>query len=93
MYIHLGEDVLIKSSTIIGIFDLEKTTISKYTKEFLGGSTKKHSVITVSYEMPKSFVVCVDKKQNTTVYISQISVSTLNKRAKEKQIRAKQRKD
>ena len=80
MYVHLGEDVLVKSKDIIGIFDLEKTTISKITKEFLSNSTKQHSVITVSYEMPKSFVVCCDKENITMVYISQISPATLKKR-------------
>ena len=74
MYIHLGEDVAIKEREIIGIFDLEKTSISKNTKSFLSENTKNKNVINVSYEMPKSFIVA-DK-----VYISQMSCSTLKKR-------------
>ena len=80
MYVHLGEDVLVNSKDIVGIFDLEKTTISKFTKDFLSNSTKNHCVITVSYEMPKSFVVCCENQEKTTVYISQISPATLKKR-------------
>ena len=34
----------------------------------------------MSMELPKSFVVCMDKKHGETVYISQISSSTLLKR-------------
>ncbi len=80
MYLHLGQDVVVKGDEIIGIFDLEKATLSKKTKDFLSGSTKKGEVITVSYEMPKSFVVTAAKGK-TGVYISQISTATLKKRA------------
>lgn len=82
MYIHLGEEVLIKSSSVVGIFDLEKTTTQKITKDFL--VSKNFDVVTVSYEMPKSFVVCVDDSNKTTVYISQISPATLKKRSQSK---------
>lgn len=82
MYIHLGEEVLIKSSEVMGIFDLEKTTTQKITKDFL--VSKKFDVVTVSYEMPKAFVVCVNEIGKTTVYISQISAATLRKRSQSK---------
>ncbi|MBR5496010.1 MAG: DUF370 domain-containing protein [Oscillospiraceae bacterium] len=81
MYIHLGQDVVVNKKNIIGIFDIENTSISKFTKEFLSESSKKHRVVTVSYELPKSFVVCKEKDE-TVVYISQISPVTLLKRSK-----------
>ncbi len=81
MYIHLGQDVVVNKKNIIGIFDIENTSISKFTKEFLSESSKKNRVVTVSYELPKSFVVCKEKDE-TVVYISQISPVTLLKRAK-----------
>ncbi len=81
MYIHLGQDVVVNKKNIIGIFDIENTSISKFTKEFLGLSEKEHRVVTVSYEMPKSFVVCKEGDK-TVVYISQISPVTLLKRSK-----------
>lgn len=76
MYIHLGKDCVIRDCDIVGIFDLERSSISKDTKEFLKNATKKDSVTTVSYEMPKTFVVT--KKQ---VFISQISSATLKRRS------------
>ena len=80
MYLHLGQEVVVKHRDVVGIFDLEKTTLSKATKDFLAQATRENRVITVSYEMPKSFVVVLeDGKQ--MVYISQISVATLRKRA------------
>lgn len=84
LYLHLGNDVVVKMSDVVGIFDLEKISISKYTKSFLSSATKNNLVTNVSYEMPKSFVVCNHSKYNkneTRVYISQISCATLQKRA------------
>lgn len=79
MYIHLGGDYVVPQEEIIGIFDLENTTISKNTRDFLNLSEKRHQVINVSYELPKSFVV-TSKNNETKVYISQISPTTLYKR-------------
>lgn len=84
MYLHLGQDVVVPSRTIIGIFDIENTSISKITKEFLGSEEKLRHVVNVSMELPKSFVVCREEKngqEETVVYISQISCMTLKKRA------------
>ena len=80
MFLHLGNDVLINTKNLIGIFDIEKSSISKFTKEFLGNVEKTKRIVNVSYEMPKSFIVCLDEDFNETVYISQISTATLKKR-------------
>ena len=81
MYIQLGQETVIKSSDVIGIFDLESTTISKNTRSFLTKAEKKGEVETVSYELPKSFILCSSKKRTQKVYISQISSATLQKRS------------
>lgn len=79
MYLHLGGDVLVKTSQIIGIFDLENTSVSKITRDYLNRISKKSNVIYISNEMPRSFCVCEDKNK-TTVYVSPISPTTLKKR-------------
>ncbi len=82
MYIHLGQEKVVKTDEVIGIFDLESTTVSKRTRDFLTKAEKKGEVVTVSYELPKSFVICSKKgEKKSTVYISQLSSSTLNKRS------------
>ena len=81
MYLHLGEKTVIKTSSIVGIFDLDNTTVSKNTRAFLSDAEKKGRVINVSYELPKSFIVCEEDGQ-TTVYISQLSSQTLFRRNK-----------
>lgn len=80
MYLHLGQNVVVRGSDIIGIFDLEKASVSKRTKEFLSHATKSKSVVTVSYEMPKSFVV-TQTAGKTKTYISQISSTALLRRS------------
>ena len=86
MYIHLGQEKVINSKDVIGIFDIENTTISKNTRIFLNKAEKKSEVVNVSYELPKSFTVCAGKDKKQTVYISQISSSTLNKRSIDKSL-------
>ena len=35
MYIHLGNEMVVNEKDIVGIFDLETTTISKHSRKFL----------------------------------------------------------
>ncbi|MCH5303939.1 MAG: DUF370 domain-containing protein [Ruminococcus sp.] len=79
MYLHLGEKTVIRTENIIGIFDLDNSTISKHTRNYLTVAEKKGEVVNVSYELPKSFIVCKEEKEKK-VYISQISSNTLYKR-------------
>ena len=80
MYIHLGESTVIPVKDLIVIIDLENTTVSKITKDFLRDAEKNGIVVNVSTELPKSAVVCV-RSGERIVYISQISATTLQKRA------------
>lgn len=87
MYLHLGADTVVRSRHVIGIFDTDNTTLSRNTREYLSRAEKEGRVISITYELPKSFVVCVDEKGNETVYLSQVSAATLRKRAQEMSIR------
>ena len=80
MYLHLGQDTVVKEEEILGIFDLENTTVSKITRDYILSMRKKYNIFNVSEEMPKSFVTCIDQKGLVTVYVSQLSPSTLRKR-------------
>ena len=79
MYLHLGHDTVITTESIIGIFDMDACTISKKTRVFLAAAEKSGQVVNVSYELPKSFVVC-ENDGVITVYISQLSAKTLGNR-------------
>ena len=79
MYINIGGDVILKDSDIVGIMDIENTSTSKITKEFLRKVGK--SVIYISDELPKSFIITKERGK-TNVYISPVSSGTLYKRVK-----------
>ena len=51
MYLHLGQNTVVSSEDVIGIFDLDSTTVSKHTRKFLEQGQKQGKVITVSYEL------------------------------------------
>ena len=80
MYLHLGQDTVVKFDSVLGIFDMDTSTVSKFTRDFLSKAEKDGNVVNVSYVLPKSFVVCLENKK-LKVYISQLSSSTLQKRA------------
>ena len=80
MYLHLGQDTVVAFDEIIGIFDLDTSTVSKTTRDYLKRAEQSRLVVNVSMELPKSFTVCKDAQNKTTVYISQISSATLLKR-------------
>ncbi|MCL2046148.1 MAG: DUF370 domain-containing protein [Oscillospiraceae bacterium] len=79
MYLHIGQNVVVSESSVIGIFDLDNTTSSHITKRFLSQAEKAGNLISVSDELPKSFVLCSENGENC-VYLSQLSSQTLLKR-------------
>lgn len=80
MLLHLGKDTIINFCDIVGIFDLDTTTVSPVTRNCLAKAELDKRVINVSTELPKSFILCAGKGGRTLVYISQISPATLLKR-------------
>lgn len=81
MYLHLGQNVMVKSQDIIGIFDLDTCTVKNTTKNYLNYAEKEKRIINVSTDLPKSFVICKDAllKKNK-IFISPLATSTLIKR-------------
>ena len=75
MYLNIGEDFVLKTEDITGIFDLVKTTVNKATRDFLAKAQKENRVILTSYDLPKSFIIAKEK-----IYLSPLNTSTLLKR-------------
>ena len=82
MYLHLGQDVVVRTEEIIGIFDMDNATVSRASKRYLAMAEKAGRVVNITGELPKTFVVCGDREGKITVYISQISSATLRKRTR-----------
>ncbi|NLJ94970.1 MAG: DUF370 domain-containing protein [Clostridiaceae bacterium] len=73
MFIHIGGEYTISKLWIIGIFDLDQTTTyGKDTNDFLKRQEDLGQLDIVSLEIPRSFVVTLDR-----VYLSPISARTL----------------
>lgn len=83
MYLHLGQDTVVRQQDIIGIFDIETASVSKNTRDFLSKAQKSGQVYNVTDDLPKSFIICCrcKDKNDVKVYISQISSTTLLKRS------------
>lgn len=79
MFIHIGDNTIVPVKSIVGIFDLEGTTITGFTREFLRIAEEEGFVRTVSERMPKSFLI-TEQNGQSVVYISPLSVSTIKKR-------------
>lgn len=82
MYLHLGENTIIKTDDLIGIFDLDNTTVMKSTRDYLKKASREKRIVNVSYELPKSFAVTVENTYK--VYISLLSPRSLTGRLKNK---------
>lgn len=76
LYIHIGQNSVVTDKEIIGIFDLESTTVSKITRDYLKINEKKKNVYYVSAEMPRSFVVCEGRR----IFVSHLSSGTVARR-------------
>lgn len=79
MYLHLGQDTILRTRDIVGIFDLDTATLSRRTRDFLSRAEKDGRVVNVTDELPKSFIVTA--ADPPMIYISQISAATLKKRS------------
>ena len=77
MYLHIGFDTLVRKKDIVGIFDLDTTTVSQKARDFLNKAEKNKQTLYINNELlPKSFIITTDKK----VFLSPLASSTLRKR-------------
>lgn len=80
MFLHIGGDYIVSMKDIVAIVDMEKSTISQDTRNFLKISDEEGFIINVvEDEMPKSFII-TQEKHKSKIYLSPISTTTLYKR-------------
>ena len=80
MYLSIGNDMAVRESSIIGIFDLDNTTTSRRTREFLE-SAEKDGLVVPCDDLPKSFIL-TDEYSLQRVFLTSLSAVTLEKRMK-----------
>lgn len=76
MYLYLGNDAVVETGRIVGIFDLDNASWSIRTREFLSGAEKAGLMQNAAEDIPKSFVVCADGQ----VILSQPNTAVLVRR-------------
>lgn len=82
MYLHLGQNEIIPQSRILGIFDLDKCSYEKRTRDYLAAAEKEGVVLDVTGgNLSRSFIVCDHPYHDQIVYLSQLSPAALRKRA------------
>ena len=86
MYLHLGQNEIVSEHRIIGIFDLDKCSYDKRTREYLASAEAEGVVLDVSGDIPRSFVVCDHPYHPQIVYLCQLNSTTLQKRAESTQM-------
>ncbi len=79
MYLQLEKGESIDKKEIIGIFDIETSSMSQGTKDLFRRKEEERGVVNLSNDLPKSFVVC-DGEYDDRIYLSGISTESIKKR-------------
>ena len=80
MYLSIGNDMAVRDTSIIGIFDLDNTSTSKRTREFLERSEQNGEVVPCD-DLPKAFIL-TSEYGFSRVWLTELSATTLEKRLK-----------
>lgn len=80
MYLSIGNDMAVRDSSIIGIFDLDNTSTSKRTRDFLARAEREGEVVPCD-DLPKSYVLTAEYGFSR-IYLTALSAATLEKRLK-----------
>ena len=80
MYLSIGNDMAVRESAVIGIFDMDNTTVSKRTREFLSKAEKEGGIIPCD-DLPKSYILTAEYGI-PRVYLTEYNAATLEKRLK-----------
>lgn len=78
MYLHVGDELVVTTSSIVGIFDMDNTTVSRLGRRFLPEAQNKGVIINATEDLPKSYVV-TSEKDKEGVYISSYSTKALSR--------------
>ena len=78
MYLSIGNDMAVRENSLIGIFDLDNTTTSRRTREFLEAAEKEGQVVPCD-ELPKDFLLTAEYGL-PRVYLTALNVQTLERR-------------
>ena len=79
MYLNIGGNLSVRAGCVMGVFDLDNTSWSKWTRQFLQQAQAEGRLIEATDTLPKSFVV-TQEYGIFRVYLSQYIAAVLEKR-------------
>ena len=87
MYFHAGQDFVLNTRDVIGVFDLDTAGASRRTEEYFRSAEKNGAVVDLCApgSLPKSFLVTDFRLAH--IYISQLSPAALKKRAEKAELK------
>ena len=80
MYLHLGGDTAVPAGDIVAVCDLDNASTSPITRDYLRRVQKEDRVVSVTDDLPRSMVICMQQGEEI-IYLSVLSSVTLLKRA------------
>ena len=80
MYLSIGNDMAVRDTSIIGIFDMDNTSTSKRTRQFLERAEQEGNVVPCD-DLPKAYVLTMEYGFQR-VHLSSLNTATLEKRLK-----------
>ena len=84
MYLHIGNGITIRKNKIIGIFDLDSSTVSGITKKYINKNEKDGNILYGDYDLPRTFILHEEDdgfEKKYKIKLSRISSQGLKLRA------------
>lgn len=81
MFLRISNDCVISKSDIIGIFDMDNTTVSRQGRDFLPEAERNGLLVYSTDDLPKSYVV-TEHDGKMRIYLSSLSSKVLINRVK-----------
>ena len=73
MYVHIGNNRILSEKRIVGLFDIDTTSMSEATKRLLSEAEKEGRLSLCDDGIPKTFILTDDD----CVYLTRISARTI----------------
>jgi hypothetical protein len=80
MYLHIGNGVTVRKKDVIGIFDLDSSTVSHITKSYINKNQRAGKISYGDMDLPRTFVLVKDT-DGCSIKLSRISSQGLKIRA------------
>ena len=84
MYLHIGNGITVRKKDVIGIFDLDSSTVSSVTKKYINKNEKEGNILYLDSDLPRTFVLHEENaggKKRFKIKLSRISSQGLKIRA------------